>query len=445
PHIDKVDPPDPLPGDVVTVTGANFPEEPEGVTARVGEEPASVLETHAGEMKLLVPIGLKQGSYELAVRVGADASNAVKLAVQPESEREKRKERTAQRFGERQGLPAAMLALDAPAALLDRGSLVVRVSGAAKVPDESRIDLALRLGKNVITTADAVVQGGRFEASFGPYAKELFSGSYWVDATFDAQLQSKTLRRLFKATFKEEADREAHRHATDRQPVRIGSPEQEAAETREVRRYVARAVVEARTRLADLEQAYSSAGRAAYRKGGKVDEAAWEAWLALRSLRNVPLAERPARAEAIRKHPRFLAPDGTFAVAAWREWMDRSFRPELVELERANTIFGERYLQMKPPYHDALLWIDNIFATTRALSELRSQDLYRLNGFLEAAPEDAGVKDSNLLQIGATSASTAAIEATIAKVVRETSLTPAEIADAAAELEGRNHAEEENR
>jgi len=423
-------------GGVVEVTGVNFSDAVEDVRATVGGEAAFILEARVSSVKLKLPENLAKGSHDVVVEVAGRRSNALPVKVVPQSERTKEDEAAAKKYSHPESSPllaAKIVALLPPVPVDDRGSFYIQVSGEARLPDGCVIALALKLGDEIVTTINLPVKDKVFQGAFGPYTQELFAGHYFVTAEFDIQRQTKALRTAFTKFFPDTADRSAHEHAHDTQACRVGNSAQEVEQERQVREHVAESLARALRLTRRIENAFASAGRGAFMRDGKVDETGWEAWLAMRSLRNVPKGERAARIEEFKRTRSFAAEDGIFREAKWREWLDFAFRPDVQALAKRHIDYRNRYLVIK--YPDAMIKLEEIFGNIQSLTEARSRQLYQLVG-IPPPPQDGDADGGpDMIKLGGTTNVTPGlIEASARKVARLVALTPEEEAMAQASL-----------
>lgn len=429
PHLARVDPAASMAGGVIEIGGTNFSEKPEEIEALFGGEKAYILEAAPERLKILLPMGMKEGTYQLELVVNGERSNKVDIRIRPESERERKAKEDVGKFEQPGGARLGemkIIQLDAPDPSLDRGVFMVRVSGQAALPDDCIVKLNLKLGnESVVANADAKTSGGRFYGAFGPYTRELFAGHYWVEAVFEAQAQGKRVRDAMKRFYKDPIELAARERCTDRQACKIGTTEQEDAQNKELRSHLAQSLARTRSLARDLEMCYAGAGRSAFRPDGKkVDEAEWEAWLAKRTLKSVAEADRPRRIEEIRaKGLKFLAKDGSFADAKWREWLDHKFRAEAYELARGHAAFKDRYLVVK--YADAMADLGDLFGLLGKLAQNRSRELYERNA-LPVPAQDAEGADMDVLKFGGGKVTLGSIEQGVKKIARDVGLTPAE-------------------
>lgn len=435
PHVAKVDPTVAMAGGIVEVTGTNFSDQVEEIEATFGGEKAAILEAAPERLKILLPPGIKEGTYPLQIVVNAERSNKVDIRIRPESERPKKAQEDVSKFEQPDAAALGekkIIQLDTPVPSLDRGSLMIRVSGSAALPDQCNIKLYLKLGNDeAVANADATVTSGRFVGAFGPYTREVFAGHYWVEAVFKMQDQGKRVRDALKRFYTNPLDLAARERCVDRQACRVGTSEQEDAQQKELRGHLALAVARVRTLARELELCYSGAGRSAFRLDGKkVDEAAWETWLFKRALRSVREEDRSKRIDEIRKKGgRFVTEDGSFADSRWREWMDHGFRAEVFDLARGHYAFRDRYLIVR--YGDAMLKLEELFGLLGKFSQNRSRELYEING-LPVPAQDAEGAAMDVLKFGGGKVTLGTIEQVARKVVREVGLTPAEEREAEA-------------
>jgi hypothetical protein len=177
--------------------------------------------------------------------------------------------------------------------------------------------------------------------------------------------------------------------------------------------------------MTDLEDAFSITARGSFRDAkGKVDEAAWTAWLATKSLQGLPEDVRTARAKKLAAaKPRFLKPDGSFNDTAWREWLDMRLRAEVFDLAKAHLEYRERWLVIK--YYDSMSRIEELFSMLNGLSRARSRELYE-RFKLPFAAEDSD-DASNPLHLGSGGrVGPAFVELAMKRIAHTCDITPEE-------------------
>jgi hypothetical protein len=417
---------------VVELRGTNFSDAVDDVAATVDGIAAVVLECRIDRVVVKLPPEVRKGTARLEVAVAGRRSNAVEVKVLPESERPKPRGDGAVQYETPEAARLAgtrVIELAEPVPVDDRGTFYIQVRGEAKLPDGCIVACQLKLGDELVTGIDVVVKEKRFEGAFGPYEQELFAGNYWVYAVFRIEDQSKKTRDVFKSAFPDPIERAARERAQHRQACRVGNAEQEAQQQREVRAHIANTLARVRRLVRRLETAFAAAGRGAFVREGKCDEAGWEAWLPTRSLKNVPRAEHEARKAEYRRHRGFAGPEGIFLESRWREWMDFGFRPEVLALAKSHYDYRNRYLVIR--YGDAMIKVEELFGLLIQLSEARSRQLYELCSLPIAAQDrDVAASVDVIKLFSKTEVTPGGIEQAARKAAKEIALTSEEQAAA---------------
>lgn len=117
----------------------------------------------------------------------------------------------------------------------DRGVTVV-ATGAAAVPDGTRVRLTLRLAGREGLQAFTEVVGGRFTGRLGPWRARFLPGAYELEATVDPTLQRPEVAARLKALS----------IAAGQRTVQVGTEEEAAAEREKLRRRYAALLEELR-------------------------------------------------------------------------------------------------------------------------------------------------------------------------------------------------------
>jgi hypothetical protein len=404
-------------GSVVTLVGTNFSDRIDEVTVTMdGGTACQVLVAKPEQVTFMVPTSATKGRHSVMVEVGKERSNKLEITISPEEERASEAQKIKERM-ETATEEVKHLALDVPQAAMDRGSLVITVTGKADYPDGALIQLELKLEGRSIANTQAEVQARAFRGNFGPYTRQLFAGNYWIEARFMLSQQPGEIRRAFREMVKDPKKRDELAQAHDRTFVRVGSVSDEQWQQKELKGYFAGALKRARDLLAELESNFGASGRSIFRtKDGKVDEQEWEAWLKKHALRGLSGDALEAKIAELRKaNTSFVNKDGTFNDTAWREWLDYKWREEGVfKLVKDHVAYRDRFLVMKN--EDEVQKLEELFSTLVRLSQVRSQALYRGNG-LPISPNDVQVKADALgIGLGGGPASAAAIEALARRV-----------------------------
>lgn len=298
---------------------------------------------------------------------------------------------------------------------------MIRFSGRAAVPDGCIIAVDLRLGGQFVANAQVEVDAqGRFQGQFGPFLKRLFAGLYDLEAHFRLHDQPAKIRHRFRQAFPGK-EGEKRSHLTDRQFVRLGSPEQERIELEEMRKHFRTMADRLLALLEELELHFSSAGRSVFRTAeGKLDEQAWLEWLDRRSLRGLSAEDRARFLQKLRSLEQdMLSPDGGFDEPEWREWMDYRFREEVIGLARAHQAERDRWQVVK--FHDAWLELEELCSTLLRLSQERSKYLYERNG-LPVAQSDLRPPGGDVLRLGPSAPSPAGIRRGLERILRQVGL-----------------------
>jgi hypothetical protein len=244
---------------------------------------------------------------------------------------------------------------------------------------------------------------GGFKATFGPYSKKLFSGNYFVEATFDIATQPLDIQYRFDKEVKTEALRQALSRLFDRAPLQVGTPEKAEKEVEDVRAHFREALRDTERLFTDLEDSYVATARSFFRgkDKGKVDEGAWEEWLAKRPLyRKLSPEDRARRVKTLKTNGRFLDDDGGFNNEAWREWIDGStFRGEILRLAKDHASFRDGYQVVI--FRQAFHQLSEMYGLLISLSMMRSSELYEKNDL--AVPQaDRTPIGSDVVQLPAT-------------------------------------------
>ncbi|MFC1706803.1 hypothetical protein ACFL59_08280, partial [Planctomycetota bacterium] len=315
-----------------------------------------------------------------------------------------------------EALRQEFLELDRPSSQVDRGSLFISVSGGAKYPDECVVFLRLSLEKQVIASEQAIVTGGRFSAQFGPFKRRLFAGNYLIVAEFDLYSQPGAIRRLFRKTFSDPADRDARASTRDKEYVRIGKANAERDQLNELRDHFRRTILKVEELVQELEDNFCVAGRSIFRqKDGSIDETKWEEWLSRRTLKGVAEKKFSKRVTALKSKKGFLK-NGYFDDAAWREWLDFRWRGAVLELAKNHVEYRDSWQVIK--FHDAILHLEELLSMTLKLSQGRSTILYEKNS-LPIAATDKELEGKDIIRFPTRGASPAALRKIIRKIERE--------------------------
>lgn len=426
PRIDKITPDEVLPGGVLEIKGMNFSDKISETKATVGGKPAIVLDTKVEQMHVMVPPDTSAGNVSVIVDVAGVKSNKeqVKVLRNTAENREKvaKRDEMVHEGSDATKQAGRPLVLDKPRAMSDRGMTGVRCAGRAIYPDGCVVVVSLALEGHILGYIDCEVTRGRFQGTFGPYTKRLFSGHYTVEARFEASSQTGKIRRAFKKTYKDPAERAKFASAHDREVLRVGSDQLVQREQEEIQAHFKR-VVERLLRLLDeIEAKFSMGGRALFRDSkGSVDEAAWELWLDRRSLRGVKGKERKDYVESWRAERSMLTGNNRFDEDAWREWLDNSYRMDVLALAEDNKRYVERWQVMR--FHKQLLSLDDLFGQLLKLSQMRSQYLYERVG-LKLHDNDIRLKGSDVLQLGASKTTPRGIERDAKHILRAVGVNP---------------------
>jgi uncharacterized protein (TIGR03437 family) len=390
PNLERIEPtPRAFKGGVIDVIGTGFGEATPitEVSVKVGDEAGTVSAVEPTRIQVILPFDIAKGKYPLVITVRGTPSNKITVEVRDEKERiEKTTEDAQTELGPTGGVnPVKVITLDPPEALTEGGNTVVRVGGSADLPDGCVISLNLTFGSESLDQTTAKVQGQRIQASFGPYPKMLYPGIYYVEAKFNIHQQSRSIRQIFKEQFKEAKDAKAREVGADRKPLQVGGPGEIEAQARELRSYAKSLITKIRQLHRDLEVAYGAAGRAAFGKGGSVDEGAWEAWLDKRALASVSAEERSKQVSDMKARKDLLTQSGAFADGKWRDWLDGKWREELSSQQKAHTTYREKYLRMRD--QDISEKLGFALDQLAKLSSYRSRELYEMLS-IPASPND---------------------------------------------------------
>jgi len=382
PKIDELVPSEAIPGGVVKIKGINFSDLAADIVVTVGTERAVVLEPGLDSITIFVPHTVKPGKLPVQVEIGKARSNKKILRVKNDaSAREEAKQRDLDTFEGAGDETAAwkdrFLILDVPKVQKKRGETFIAVKGQAKYPDGCVILVSFKLDDLFSRSAEGIVKGSRFQAKLGPFPRRLFAGNYAVEAEFEATTQPGRIRRLFRRTFKGK-DRDARKHALDRQYVHVGTTSAEQDDLRQLRSHFRRTIEDARRHLTQIEDRFHSCGRSLFvRKNGKVDEDRWEDWLRRRSMKHLGSAAFDKKAKELAAAQSFLK-GNRFQDGAWREWLDYRWRTQVLELAREHAKFRDSWEILKFP--KAVRSLEEALATLMRLSQKRSQELYEGNG-----------------------------------------------------------------
>jgi hypothetical protein len=379
PRLERSLPPRAFAGGQILLVGTDFGEKQSEITATVNGEPAQVVQlVSPTEVYVALPAEIKKGKAKVELTVAGQTTNTLEVEIRDEKEREQQAEEDAATEAGTSVETARSIQLNPPEAVAEMGRALIRVTGAAPgLPNGCNVDLTLSLGSQVVGATTATVESGAFGAAFGPFQKALWAADYWVDAKFDLDKQSKKIRMLFNKTFTDPLQRQAHAHGADRQPVRVGTADQQEAQAKELKSHAASMVSRIRDFATEIGNAYCSAGRSAFRgKDGKVDEVAWEEWCNERALRGVGGAEREKRVKAILARREFLTNSGAFADGRWRDYIDAK-REEIATRQADHEKFRETFLTLRDP--EAMQELADAWAYLVRLTHFWSRDLYERN------------------------------------------------------------------
>ncbi|RME76846.1 MAG: hypothetical protein D6776_00520 [Planctomycetota bacterium] len=424
---------DVLPGAVVWVGGTNFTDEVQNVKVSVDDKPALVLAAQVDRIQFLVPPDTKAGKHTVQVEVDGRRSNTLSLkVVEPTPENiERIGKRDAAEFEDpgRSEIEKKieLITLSVPQAISERGMTVIRFSGKAQLPEGCVIALDLKLDGEPVGNAEAEViapynrSSDNFQGQFGPFRKRMFSGNYSVEAYFRLADQPAKVRYRFR---KELGKRELAKLSSGyaRNYVYVGNRTQEELEKQELRKHFRRTTDKILGLLDELETQFSLAGRADprwHKSGEGVDEAAWEAWLKKRSLKGMSASEQREWLERLRTEQGPLTPEGDFDEAAWREWLDRSWREEVLALYRQHRAYVEKWQTVR--FNDAMLEMESLFGALIKLSQNRSRYIYEHQG-LAVDANDARPPGADELRLGVSLASPIGIRRTVKRILTEIGL-----------------------
>lgn len=388
PVIDSVEPALTIPGGVVVVRGAGFAEA--GCSVTIGRENGQVLAASARELTVWVPQTVKLGEQPLVVRFGGEASRPTTVEVLAADDPRIGPTPADGIPGEPPVIVPDLIDLEPARVETGEDGLRVHALGVARYPDDVVIALRLMLGSHLLASAQATVKGGRIAADLGPLRKALFAGSYAIEAEFHLHSQPGRVRRMFLKAFPDPRERSARASASERIFVRIGSVEDERASKARRRDHVEAVSGEATRALDALEDRFLADARSAFRgdgADGAVREGDWEAWLAerLRARRAGPTDGRK-RAAALAALEADLDAKGRLDEASWRAWLDEDWRPGVAALLERHRRFRDEWEALPQP--EAARDIEAALGVLMRLSQVRSQELYALNGLAPHASDE---------------------------------------------------------
>lgn len=391
------------PGAVLHVRGEYFPTEREGVAVRLGSHDVRVVMISIQQITVLVPPEVPAGSYPVVVTIGGRRV-AGEVTIEILSQDEFQTRLGSQESSGEQSVGSTqhqqLLRLDARVGA-ERGMPRILVTGTVlRLPDGCVIDVELEFFRHSIQTIQAQVQGSRFEGVFGPFQRPLPAGPYRLIARFDVTHQHRRIQMVFAQAFPDADERRQHEHlsaeAVCYNPDQQTYEAQMQTQLQEAQLHYQQMVERARQLLSDLRDGYRSALKSAFRRpDGTFDEAAWRASTE-QSYSTLPPAERTAKLQNLLYDTRFVDETQHFNPATWREWLDDSFRADVIALHQEHQRFIDRFACVR--HFDAAGQLRQAIGLLVGISQSWSTDLYIRNQMPQAR-EDATPRGVDVLDI----------------------------------------------
>lgn len=376
------------PGSFLHIAGEGFASERADVDVHSGAYALQVIAVEPDLITVAVPTrGVPPGVYALVVTVaGRRAQGDVPVEILD-----------AAPSGAGDGSRPQLLRLDARTGSERGMSRIVVLGTVLDLPAGSVIDIEMQFFGHAVEVAQAEVQGGRFDAVFGPFDRPLAAGPFRLIARFDVTRQHRRVQALFAQAFPDPQEQRAREHLSAEAiaycPDAATYETEMERQLQEAQLHYEQAVGRARRLLADLRDAFRAALKPAYRRpDGTFDEAAWRASTEP-SYSTLPPTERAAKLDALLHDARFLDEAQRFAPAAWREWADEGFRADVIALGQEHQRFARRYVAPRHP--DAAAHLDQALGLLLGFSQIWSTEVYVRNG-LAPAPEDESPRGADL-------------------------------------------------
>jgi BMFP domain-containing protein YqiC len=202
------------------------------------------------------------------------------------------------------------------------GTRFVVEGQAERFPDGMAVAISLRFDDRAVLEGQvAMIDAGRFRASFGPYRRALPLGTWGVSALFELRQQPALRLRRWKL---DPAEREDLDRVERVLQVTRGTPAEIAAQREALEAHYRRVAVDTGELLDGALLAYASACRALFRAPGEpgYDQAAH-----LSHVREVGAARTADELERVQADLRFAHAGGHLRADAYAAWGEEEFLP----------------------------------------------------------------------------------------------------------------------
>jgi hypothetical protein len=210
PRIERVDPARTPPGGVLVISGTGLGDSRDALSAKLGPEHEALILEIAGDVcRVLVPLDIEVGRYELYLARAGLQSNAVPVEVTIRGKMD---------FSDELPPPPslgperlAILTIESVSVSAE----CVLVSGTADVPDGAVLQVLLERVDGKIEAIDrAVVTNKRFGAILLTGSHE--AGDYVASVYFNLRFQPRTYRETYRKLFPDPRDLARRQVGTDR-------------------------------------------------------------------------------------------------------------------------------------------------------------------------------------------------------------------------------------
>lgn len=265
------------------------------------------------------------------------------------------------------------------------GSRFVVEGEAEQFPDGMTVAIGLRFdGRAVLEGQVALIEGGRFRASFGPYRRALPLGSWGVSALFELKQQPARRLRSWRLDPAEREDLDRVERVLE---VTVGTPDEIAAQ-REAFEAHYRQVAAATGELLDgALLAYASACRALFRTPGTPG---YDHEAHLAHVRQVGAARSDEELERVKADLRFALESGHLRADAYQAWGEEVFLPGWVGSWRRDD--AQREATLVPIEPRAARLAQELHAIVLATFQDQTAALFRA-ATLEAPPSLVGTPE----------------------------------------------------